>query len=123
MTPIIDTQSFAAATRADRAILLLDARWSMPSRRAAATVEAWEQDRLRRAAHPRVPIFVARADDQYPPAVLAWLTGQGLAAHSSTGWGEVFWLERGRVVEQLLFKPTADELTRRTLERWGAHLV
>jgi hypothetical protein len=121
MNPVGDDQSLNDAMRAERAVLILHARWSMPSHLVAGIVEAWERDWLRHHARPPLPAFVVEADDEYPPAAVDWLNAQGLHDLTRTGWGEIFWLERGRVVDKLLVNQTAEALTERTLSAWGHH--
>jgi hypothetical protein len=92
----------------------------MPSVLVLRIVQRWEED-LRHASPSAVrPLFVAVNRDEYPAPVMAWLKASGLERYTATGWGEVLWLEDGRVVALAHggANVTASELTRRTAQLW-----
>jgi hypothetical protein len=120
MVRVEDDATFEQVLRAARAILVLHAEWSMPSVLVLRIVQRWEEH-LRHASPPAArPLFVAINRDEYPAPVIAWLKASGLERYTATGWGEVLWLEDGRVVALAHggANVTASELTRRTAELW-----
>jgi hypothetical protein len=121
MLPVVDEATLQPALSAPRAILVLHAEWSMPSVIVLRSVQQWEADLRRRPASSDIALFFAVTGDAYPAPVVAWLKTTGMERFASTGWGEVFWLEHGRVIAQTYGHANASpsELTRRTAELWG----
>jgi hypothetical protein len=109
------------ALDAPRAILVLHAEWSMPSVLVLGAVRQWESELHRRTQSLAVPMFLAMNGDAYPPPVVAWLEVNGLESFTCSGWGEVLWLERGRIIAEAHGREsvTPVALTRRTIELWG----
>jgi hypothetical protein len=64
--------------------------------------------------------LVIDGDQGYPAPFKQWLVDQGLSGIIGAGWGEVLWMERGRLVGQALNYRTVthDELVRRATELW-----
>jgi len=120
MVRVEDDVAFEQVLRAPRALLVLHAEWSIPSVLVLRIVQRWEEDLRRRSPSAAVPVFVAVNRDEYPAPVIAWLKASGLERYTATGWGEVLWLEDGRVVALAHggANVTASELTRRTAELW-----
>jgi hypothetical protein len=111
-------ESLEVALAARRAIVLLFVGWSIYPRRALAILKS---------ATPKLEsleITFAVIDEE-SPGVRAWLSEHGpesLKGDYPQGWGSVFWLEAGCVVdfESGSENPTLYELLVRTRHRWTA---
>jgi len=120
MIRVEDDVTFAQVLRAPRAILVLHAEWSMPSVHVLRIVQRWGEDLRGTSPSAVVPLFMSVDRDGYPAPVIAWLKASGLERYTATGWGEVLWLEEGRVVALAHGRANviASELTRWTAELW-----
>ena len=122
---IEDERTMSDMLAARRAILCLHAEWSMPSHMAWKSFQNWTMPRAVEGASGvdgAITVFVAINSDHYPQPVVEWLKAQGLEQFQCSGWGEILWLENGRVVSRLIYSPAGilPALTQRTVDLWGA---
>src|SRR5579859_6764706 len=100
MIAIVDRSDLARAMTCERAIVMLHAEWSMQSTKNFELVEQWERDWREAGRVPEFDGFVVITDNTYPGFIVEWLRNQQrLKGYLATGWGEIIWLDRGRVLD------------------------
>lgn len=119
MKRVDDAETLREMLSADRAVLVLHARWSVPSLTALKRAEAWERDWVGAKLGEGVRVYCAVADSEYPAGVVEWLEAEGLGFLQARGAGEVLWLEAGRVVAKCLVPRSTEELVRQTERLWA----
>src|SRR5437867_983875 len=99
-TTFLDETTFSEAIAVPRAILFIHCEWSKMSVVALERFECWEQERQMRPDILRIPIFKVQPDILI---VRDWLESQDRGDLLRTGYGEVLWLEHGKIVEVMSY--------------------
>jgi uncharacterized protein YbaR (Trm112 family) len=97
MKPIHSTGDFAAALRAERAVVLIDFAWSAEAAESRQAIERWEKELESQPEKPDWAIYQLAPDEH--PGMWKWVGTQLADLDSSqSGAGAVLWLKAGIVV-------------------------